>query len=172
MNDNNLHSDVQNRQRRRRHTYRFRRTIINDDTFSEEDIRQRYHFSRGILILVNLFNPTETQQNNAVSNETQIFGFIEIFSHRKFSNNSLEMLSVWTSHWFCPGLFWFFQIGSKHDSFIFQASMTEWSYFPMILFKISTPPTIKGCLKYVDQGPISFDKTSSCKSNSSTRHTM
>ena len=73
MNDN-LYGDVQQNRRRRR-TYRLRR-IINNDTFSEEDIRQRYRFSReGIFFLVNLLRgdlTRLTQRNNALSVETQV----------------------------------------------------------------------------------------------------
>ena len=67
--------NLQHERQKRRRTYRLRR-IMDDATFSEEDIRQRFRFRReSILFLANLLRDDlmrPTQKNHALSVETQV----------------------------------------------------------------------------------------------------
>ena len=71
----NIYGNLQPERQKRRRTYRLRR-IMNDATFSEEDIRQSCRFRReSILFLANLLRDDlmrPTQRNHALSVETQV----------------------------------------------------------------------------------------------------
>ena len=69
--------------RRRRRTYRLKE-VIGDNSFSDEDIRNRFRFKReSITYLVNLLkNDLErpTKRNHALSVETQVLISLRFFA--------------------------------------------------------------------------------------------